>query len=280
MSRPDHPPLVHPSAVVSAEAVLGPGVRVGPLAVIDGPVTLGPGCVVRPHAHLIGPLTLGPDNDVGTGCVLGDRPQHLGYKGEETRVEVGSGNTFREHVTVHRGMPVGTGPGTGVTRIGSRNLFMVNSHVGHDAEVGDDCVMANGVLLAGHVRVGDRALLSGNAAIHQFTRIGRMALVSGVSGVSQDVPPFWVTQGYNTACGVNVVGMRRGGVPSVEIQAVRRAFNIIYRGGLILSLAVTRVERELGHLPAVRELVDFVRASKRGVCGGHRHIHGGTAEAA
>jgi UDP-N-acetylglucosamine acyltransferase len=273
-------PAVHPSAVVSAEAVLGEDVRVGPFVVIDGPVTVGPGTVVRPHAHLIGPLALGANNDVGTGTVLGGAPQHLGYRGEPTNVEIGDGNVFREHVTVHRGMPAGAGPGTGVTRVGSRNLFMAGSHVAHDCVVGNECMFANAAVIGGHVTVGDRALLSGNSAVHQFCRVGRLALLSGASASSKDVPPFWVMQEVNWVCGVNTVGMRRAGIPTPEIQAVRRAFGFIYADRLPIPAALVRMEAELGRFAAVRELVEFVRASKRGICGAHRFRGHGDAEAA
>src|SRR5262249_36250995 len=154
--------------VISPEAKLAEDVRVGAFAVIDGAVTAGPGTVVRPHAHLIGSLTLGANNDVGSGAVLGGAPQHLGYKGEPTTIVIGDGNIFREHVTVHRGMPAGTGHGTGVTRIGDRNFFMAGSHAAHDCVIGNDCIFANGAALGGHVEVGDRALISGNSAVHQF----------------------------------------------------------------------------------------------------------------
>jgi UDP-N-acetylglucosamine acyltransferase len=264
------PPQVHPSAVVSPDAELADDVRVGPFAVIEGPVTIGPGCVIRPHAHLLGPLTLGANNDVGTGCVLGSAPQHLGYKGEPTLTEIGDGNTFREHVTVHRGMPVEAKPGTGRTRIGSGNLFMAGSHVAHDCRVGDHNIFANCALIGGHVEVGDRVLLSGNSAVHQFCRVGRLALLSGASASSKDIPPFWVMQEVNWVCGVNVIGMRRAGIPTVEIQAVRRAFRVIYRERLTVAAALLRIEAEAGRVAAVRELIDFIRASKRGICGAHR----------
>src|SRR5947208_3110214 len=122
MSRPDPPPI-HPTALVSAEAALAADVRVGPFAVIEGPVTVGLGCTIGSHAHLSGPLPLARDNVIGSGCVRGGPPQHLAYKGEPTNVEIGDGNVFREHVTVHRGMPAGDGHGTGTTVIGHRNLF-------------------------------------------------------------------------------------------------------------------------------------------------------------
>ena len=267
MPRPDAP-RIHPTAIVSAEARLADDVTVGPYAILDGPVTVGPGCAIGPHAHLIGPLTMGRDNRVHTGCVLGDAPQHLGYKGEPTRTEIGDRNTFREYVTVHRGMPTETKPGTGATVIGSDNLFMVGSHVAHDCRVGNHCLFANSAVIGGHAEVGDRALLSGNSAVHQFCRVGRLALVSGTSAVSQDLPPFWIVQEVNIVHGVNVVGMRRAGIPAKEIQAVRHGFRLVNKSGLTITEALARVDAEYGGLPAVREMIDFIRASKRGICTG------------
>jgi UDP-N-acetylglucosamine acyltransferase len=262
--------LIHPTAVISDEAKLAEDVRVGPFVVIEGPVAIGERTVIRPHAHLIGPLTIGANNDIGTGTVLGGDPQHLAYKGDLTAVEIGEGNSFREYVTVHRAMPVGTGPGTGVTRVGNRNLFMAGSHVAHDCRVGNECIFANSAVIGGHVEVGDRALISGNSAVHQFCRVGRLSLLSGASASSKDIPPFWIMQEVNWVCGVNTIGMRRAGIPSVEIQAVRRAFAMIYKERLTISGALLRIEAELGQFPAIRELVEFIRSSKRGICGAHR----------
>ncbi len=269
MPRPD-PALIHPSAVISAEASLGENVRVGPFAVIEGEVIIGPGTIIRPQAHLIGPLTIGSNNDIGNGAVIGGTPQHLAYKGESTSLVIGDNNTFREYVTVHRGMPVGTGPGTGITRVGNRNLFMVGSHVAHDCVIGNECIFANSAVIGGHVEIGDRALLSGNSCVHQFCRVGRLGLLSGSSATSKDIPPFWVMQDVNSVWGVNTIGMRRAGMATAEIQAVRRAFAMIYKERLTIPVALLRMEAELGQFDAIRELVQFIRSSKRGICGPHR----------
>lgn len=269
-------PHVHPTAVISSEARLAPDVTVGPFAVIEGPVVVGPGTTIAARAHLIGPLTLGANNAIHSGAVIGGDPQHLGYKGEPTNVEIGDGNIFREHATVHRGMPVGVGPGTGTTKIGDRCLFMAGAHVAHDCVVGSDVILANGALLGGHVTVGDRALISGNSAVHQFCRVGRLALLSGTSASTKDIPPFWVMQNVNHVRGLNLVGMKRAGIAPAERVAIRSAFKIIYlsRPALLLSAAVDRIEAELGHFPAIQELVEFVRTSKRGVAGAHRYVAG------
>jgi UDP-N-acetylglucosamine acyltransferase len=252
---------IHPTALVSPEADLADNVEVGPYAVVEGPVRLGPGCVLRPHVHLIGPLTVGRDNQLFTGAVLGECPQHIKYNGEPTSVEVGDGNVFREHVTVHRGTNH-----SWVTRIGSHNFFMANSHVAHDCAVGSHCILANGAVLGGHVTLADNVYLSGNAAVHQFVRIGRLALLSGVSATTKDIPPFCIQQRIDTVVGVNVVGMRRAGFSHAEIDAVRRAFHIIFREGLVIPNALARMEQELGAFAPVREMVAFIRESKRGIC--------------
>jgi UDP-N-acetylglucosamine acyltransferase len=251
---------IHPTAVVSAEAVLADNVEVGPYVVIEGRVTVGPDCVLRPHAMLCGPLTMGRGNLVYSGAVLGDRPQHLKYNDEPTSVEIGDYNVFREHVTVHRGTTQ-----SHVTRIGSHNFFMVNAHVAHDCKVGNRCILANGALLGGHCVVEDNVYLSGNSAVHQFVRVGRLALLSGVSATTKDIPPFVIQQNIDTVVGVNVVGMRRAGLSHAQIDAVREAFKVLFRANLVLPAALAQLEQELGHVDVVAEMVAFLRQSHRGI---------------
>jgi UDP-N-acetylglucosamine acyltransferase len=251
---------IHPTAVVSPEAVLADDVEVGAYAVVEGQVRIGPGCVLRPRAHLFGPLTMGCHNTVYPGAVLGERPQHLKYNGEPTGLEIGNGNVFREYVTVHRGTTQAW-----TTRIGSNNYFMVNSHVAHDCRVGNRCILANGALLGGHCTLEDNVYLSGNCAVHQFVRIGRLALLSGCSATTKDIPPFIIQQGIDTVVGVNVIGMRRAGIDNDRITAVRRAFRILFGQRLVLSAAVAKVEQEVGGVDTVAELLAFIRASSRGI---------------
>ncbi len=251
---------IHPTAVVAPEADLAPDVEVGAYAVLEGRVVAGAGTVIRPFAHLIGPLTMGRGNQVHSGAVLGDRPQHLKYDGEPTAVEIGDDNVFREHVTVHRGTTQ-----SWKTVLGSNNFLMAGAHVAHDSRVGNHCILANGALVGGHCVVEDNVYLSGNSAVHQFVHIGRLALLSGVSATSKDVPPFIVQQDINTVVGVNVVGMRRAGLTGAQVDAVRRAYHVIWREGLSLPNALARVEKELGSVDVVRELVGFIRHSGRGI---------------
>jgi UDP-N-acetylglucosamine acyltransferase len=251
---------VHPTALVAPEADLGDDVQVGPYVVIEGPVRVGAGCVLRAGCRLVGPLTMGRDNTVFSNAVLGEQPQHLRYAGEATRVEIGDHNIFRENVTVHRGTTH-----TWVTRIGSHNFFMAGSHVAHDCTVGNGCILANSALMGGHCTLEDSVYLSGNCAIHQFVRLGRLSLLSGVSATTKDIPPFIIQQRINVVVAVNVVGMRRAGVPTAHIDAVRRAFHVLYRTGQVLPRALEEIERELGTVPEVAEMIAFIRASKRGI---------------
>jgi UDP-N-acetylglucosamine acyltransferase len=250
---------VHPTAIVAPTVRLADDVLVGPYAVLEGEIELNRGCVVKPHVHLIGPLVVGPDNTFCSGAVIGERPQHQKFDGPPTGVVIGAGNVVREHVTIHSGS---TDVGT---RIGDQNYFMAAAHVAHDCIVGHRCILANGALLGGHCEVGDAAFLSGNCAAHQFSRIGRLSMMSGGATTSKDVPPFFVQEGRNRVVGVNVVGMRRAGLKSDQIDAIREAYRILYLQRMVVPAAVEHIERQLGHVDTVAELVEFIRASKRGI---------------
>jgi UDP-N-acetylglucosamine acyltransferase len=254
------PARIHPTAIIGPEAELADDVQVGAYAVIEGKVRVGPGCIIRPGVHLFGPLTMGCNNIVHSYAVLGEQPQHLRYKGEPTRVEIGDGNIFREYVTVHRGTTA-----SWVTRIGSHNFLMASSHIAHDCQVGNHCLLANSAMVGGHCVLEDNVYLSGNSAVHQFVRVGRLALLSGLSGTSKDIPPFIIQQKINSVMGVNVVGMRRAGIPTPHIDAVRRAYHILYREDHLLPNALALVERAVGDVPEVQEMVAFIRASSRGI---------------
>lgn len=251
---------IHPTAIVSAEATFGVGVKVGPYVVVEGEVTLGDGCKLAPHVHLVGPLVVGKNNFVGTGTVIGTDPQHLGYAGQPTRTVIGDGNTFREHVTVHRGSHV-----DGTTQIGNNNYFMSHSHIAHDCRIGNNCIMANGALAAGHCVLNDRVFMSGNTSLHQFVRMGRLSLLTGQEGTSQDVIPFALVQSRYHVSGINAIGMKRAGYAPADIRAVKNAFQLLYRSGLLVRDSIAQIEAELGTHPLVAELLEFIRTSKRGI---------------
>lgn len=253
---------VHPTAVVSAEAQIADDVRIGPHCVIAGPVRLGAGCVLQPHVTIMGDTTVGAGNVFFPGAVIGAAPQDLKYGGESVQLVIGDRNHFREHVTAHPG----TAQDRGVTVIGSDNLFMVGSHVAHDCRIGDGVVLANHVLLAGHITVNDRAILNGACACHHFTTVGRLAYVGGLTRITQDVHPFTIVEGHPArirAC--NVIGLQRAGVASGDIEIVRRAVKeILISDRWTAAEAMAEVEaRHPGHALA-GELMASVRAAHAG----------------
>ena len=203
---------------------------------------------------------MGANNVVYPGAVIGERPQHLKYNDEPTTVEIGDNNIFREHVTIHRGTTH-----SWKTIIGNNNFFMVNSHVAHDCKIGNRCIFANGALLGGHCELADNVYLSGNSAVHQFVRMGRLALLSGCSATTKDIPPFVIQQNIDTVVGVNVIGMRRNGFSHAQIDAVREAFKVLFRENMVLPAALALLERDLGHVDVVTEMITFLRQSHRGI---------------
>jgi UDP-N-acetylglucosamine acyltransferase len=251
---------IHPTAVISPETELGENVEIGAFAFIEGKVRIGDDSIIRPGAYLYGPLTMGRGNTVYTGAVLGEKPQHLRYNNEPTCVEIGDHNLFREHVTVHRGTTQAM-----KTVIGSHNFFMVGSHVAHDCVVGDRCLLANGAMMGGHCVLHDNVIISGNSAIHQFARIGRLAMISGISASTKDVPPFIVQQGIDSISGINVIGMKRAGHTQDQINAVREAFRILFRSRMVLPAAIDRMDREMGNIDVVQEMLTFLRDCKKGI---------------
>lgn len=251
---------IHPAAIVSDDAIIGENVEIGPFAIIEGSVTIGDDCVIRPGAYLYGPLTMGRGNTVHTGAVLGDAPQHLKYKGERTCVIIGDNNVIRENATIHRGTT-----SSYKTVIGDNNFIMVGAHIAHDCIVGNRCILTNGSMLAGHCILEDSVIISGNSAVHQFVRVGRLAMLGGLSGSTKDIPPFIIQQGIDTTSGVNVIGMRRAGLSSEQINAVREAFRTLYRSGLPLPAAIAKLQHTMGHIDVIQEMVNFINGATKGV---------------
>ncbi len=261
--------MIHPTAIVDSRAEIDASADVGPFAVIEGRASVGARTRIHAHAVITGGVEIGADNQVHSGAVLGDVPQDVAFSGAESFLRIGDGNVFRENSTIHRG----TKPGS-ETRIGDRNYFMQNSHVAHNCRIGNDTIVAGGAMLSGYVELADRSFVSGNCVVHQFVRIGRLALLRGLSRTRRDVPPFCIMDGTHTVRAVNLVGLRRAGVPAPAIRAIRDAFKILFLRPRNLTLALAELECE--PLSAeVAELVEFIRASKRGVCFGAR---GGATE--
>jgi UDP-N-acetylglucosamine acyltransferase len=208
-----------------------------------------------------GHTKLGSDNEIFPFASIGLKSQDLKWNGGITRTEIGDNNTFREYVTVHSATADGES-----TIVGSHNHILAYSHIAHNVRVGSHVVMSNVATLAGHVTVEDHAVVGGLAAVHQFCRIGKMAIIGGCSKVVQDVPPFMLADGNPARTRtINKVGLERNGVSEEAQAALRQAYKMLFRGGLTLSNALAKIEKELPELPEVGHLIQFVRASERGI---------------
>jgi UDP-N-acetylglucosamine acyltransferase len=252
---------VHPTAVVHPSARIGPGSLIGPHAVIDADVVMGPECIVGPGVYITGHTVIGARNRFHAGAVVGDAPQDLKYDGGPTRLQIGDDNTFREHVTVHRSNKLSED-----TTIGNGNLLMAGSHVGHNCHLGNNNILVNTALLAGHVVLADRVFVSGSCLVHQMCRIGRLALMQGGAAISRDLPPFCIARGNNGIAGLNVIGLRRAGVPPLERLKLRGAYHRLFRSRQPLQMGIADVRAGFPESALVAELVDFVAASRRGIC--------------
>jgi UDP-N-acetylglucosamine acyltransferase len=253
---------IHPTAIVEAGARLG-DVEIGPYAIIGPSVELHDGVVVGPHAVVHGDTVVGARTVVGPHAVLGGPPQDKKHDPRQaSRLVVGQGNVFREFSTAH----CGSSTGRGETRIGDDNYFMASSHVAHDCVVGSGTMFANSAAIAGHVEVGDGAVLGGLCAVHQFARIGRLAMIGGGAMCAQDVPPFSIAQGDRARLyGLNILGLRRGGLSDEAITSLKEAWRTLFVSDLPRRIAQSRVA-ESSEVPEVGELLEFLASSTRGVC--------------
>lgn len=251
---------IHPTALVGSEVVLGTGVIVGPYAIVESGATIGDRTHIKAYGYISSQCIVGPDCEIHQGVVVGGPAQVRGAAGEGGQLRIGARTILREGATVHRALRAGD-----TTVIGSDCMLLAGSHVAHDCVLGDSVTVANGVLLAGHVTIDDGAFLSGNVVVHQHVRIGRLSVIAGQARVSKDALPYVMVIGDSKVCGVNVVGMRRAGMSADQRRTVSRLYATVYRSGLNVSQAASKLER----LPATAERDEwlaFLRSSTRGLC--------------
>lgn len=252
---------IHASAVVHPRAHIGDGCEIGPFCVLGEYVELGARCRLHSHVVIDGHTRLGEGNEIFPFASIGLKTQDLKWEGGITRTEIGSFNTFREYVTINSA----TGDGEATT-VGSNNHILAYCHIAHNATLGSDIIMSNVATLAGHVMVEDGAVIGGLAAVHQFCRIGRLAMIGGCSKVVQDVVPFMISDGNPAETRtINKVGLERNGVSEEAQSALRQAYKILFREGLTISNALVRIEKDLPPHPELQQLIQFVRASERGI---------------
>jgi UDP-N-acetylglucosamine acyltransferase len=254
---------IHPTAIVHPKAKLADGVEVGPFCVIGEHVSIGKGTRLLSHITIDGWTEIGERNEVHAFASIGGPPQHLGYKGEPTKVVIGDDNVIREYVTVNRA----TVQGGGVTSLGSKNTLMAYVHVAHDCRLGSYLIMANAASLAGHITIGDHAIIGGLTGIHQYVRVGDYAMVGGCCAIGQDVPPFMRAAGGYRAhlYGLNTVGLQRHGFSVERIALLKKAFDLLFRAGHRVAEAIRLTNKEFKGQADVAKILTFMEGTKRGV---------------
>ncbi len=253
---------IHPTAIVSPKAKLGVNVKIGPFSIIEDEVEIGDNTEISSNVKIKDFTTIGSNCHIFEGSVIGNIPQHLGFKGEKSYVQIGNNVVIREYCTIHRG----TSFDDGITRIEDNTYLMAYVHIAHDCKVGHDTILANAVTLAGHVRVGNYVFIGGLTPIHQFCRVGDYAMVGGASAVDKDVPPFTrASKNHVLLYGLNLIGLKRRGFTSEQIKLLKEAYRILFRKAPTLSEGIKEVEEKLPLTPEIKLLLDFVKTTKRGI---------------
>jgi len=251
--------MIHKTAIVDNKAKISAKAIIGPYSIVGPNVEIGEGTEIQSHVNITGNTIIGNNTKIFPFASVGTNPQDLKYKGEETKLEIGSNNIIREHVTINKG----TDGGGGITKIGNNNLIMIGAHIAHDCMVGNNVVIANSAAIAGHAQISDDVIIGGNCGIQQFTRIGRMAMIGGMSGVSRDVIPYGLSFGNrNYLEGINLIGLRRKKVSNKEILALSEAYKEIFKTSS-LHENLAKLSDALKVNTYVKEVVDFINHDKK-----------------
>ena len=253
---------IHPAAIIDDSAIIGEDVTVGAFSIVEGNVSIGDGTWIGPHVVIRSHSKIGKENRIFQFCSLGEAPQHQGYQGEPTQLEIGDRNVIREYCTINRG----TANNLGVTRIGHDNFIMAYTHIAHDCVLGNHIIFANGASLAGHVDIGDYAILGGFTLVHQFCKIGQHC-ITGIGCIClQDVPPYIVAAGNPASpFGINTKGLRRRNFSEQTIKLLNTAYRTVYRRNLDLQTALAKLDQLNGDNPDLVSFGDFLRRSERGI---------------
>ena len=255
--------MIHKTAIIDPKAQISENVKIGPYSVIGPEVEIGEGTILKSHINISGKTKIGLNNKIYPFASIGNDPQDLKFKGEETRIEIGHNNKIREYVTINPG----TEGGGGLTKIGNNCLFMVSSHVAHDCFVGDNVILANNVPLGGHAHIDDNVIIGGNSAVQQFTRVGKFAMIGGMCGVVRDVIPYGIAHGNRSILqGLNLIGLRRKNIPNKDIITLSEAYKMIFKNEN-LTENLGNLSREFKKNELVAEVVEFiVKDKKRPIC--------------
>lgn len=255
--------FIHPTAIIAEGAEIGEGCNIGPFCTIGEYVKLGDNCTLKSHVVIEGDTHIGENTEIYPFASIGQAPQDLKYDGEKTKLRIGKNNKIREYVT----MQIGTAQDGGLTQVGDNNLFMALVHIAHDCVVGNNCVLANGATIAGHVHIDDFVTIGGLSAVQQFLRIGRQAMLGGGSIVVQDVIPFGLVQGNRAHLeSLNLIGLKRRGFSKEDINVLRKAYRMMFAQEGTMEERLDDVCELFKQTEVVHEVADFIRASKKGVC--------------
>ena len=251
--------MIHKTAIVDKKAKISENVLIGPYSIVGPNVKIGKGTEIQSHVNITGNTIIGDNTKIFPFASIGTNPQDLKYKGELTKLEIGSNNIIREHVTIN----IGTDGGGGITKVGNNNLIMIGAHIAHDCMVGNNVVIANSAAIAGHAQISDDVIIGGNCGVQQFTRIGRMAMIGGMSGVSRDVIPYGLSFGNrNYLEGINLVGLRRKKVSNKEILALSEAYKEIFKTKSLHENLI-KLSETLKQNTYVKEIIDFINHDKK-----------------
>ncbi|HMO02558.1 MAG TPA: acyl-ACP--UDP-N-acetylglucosamine O-acyltransferase [Oligoflexia bacterium] len=265
----EHLGELHPTAIVYPGAKIGAGSRIGPYCVIGPKVVIGERNILASHVVIDGVTEIGSDNQIFPFASLGTRPQDLKFRGEESRLVIGNQNLIREYVTIQPG----TLGAKMLTIVGNQNLFMVNSHLGHDSQVGDRNIIANGVAIAGHVTISNGVILGGLSAVHQHVRLGDFAFAGGGAMIVNDVPPFCMVNGDRARLvGINVVGLSRNGFSTDEIREIKEVYRKLFIADGVFKERLAELERQFAEHPRLKEFFAFIKSSERGIVGATRNL--------
>ena len=255
--------MIHETAIIDTKAKISSNVKIGPYTIIGSNVEIGEGSEIQSHVSIIGNTKIGTNNKIYSYASIGNDPQDLKFKGEETKLEIGNDNKIREYVTINPG----TIGGGGITRIGNNCLFMVSSHIAHDCLVGNNVILANNVPLGGHAQIEDDVIIGGNSAVQQFTRVGKSAMIGGMCGVVRDIIPYGVAHGNRSILqGLNVIGLRRKNIPNNEIMVLSDAYKELFKNEN-LTQNLKDLSQDLKKNKLVLEVISFLeKDKKRPIC--------------
>ncbi len=248
---------IHVTAIIEEGAILEEGVKIGPYCIVGKDVKIGKNTTLQSHVVIEGITEIGEENTIFSFVSIGKASQDLKYKDEPTKTIIGNRNKIREFVTIHRGTD-----DRWETRIGDDNLLMAYVHVAHDVIVGNSCILANAVTLAGHVTVEDFAIIGGLTPVHQFCRVGAYSMTGGASAINQDICPFMLAEGNKAEVKtLNALGLKRKGFSMEEISNIKKAYKLIYRSGLPLKEILKELKEGYEDDKNIKKLYDFIEIS-------------------